>query len=468
MTEGIASESDSPEAAAAASDGWVRRWLHRLEVDPAVAYAVVARAWQVLAGPVSLFVLVRFFSKAEQGLYYMFANLVLWHGFVELGLQSVITIIASHEWAELEVDASGAVVGSESARRRLASLSTSTFRWYAGVSFLFSIVIGGCGYWLLAREDPGDIVWRGPWLLVVVLTAPSIWLSSQVALLEGCNQLGTINRFRCLQGVVGNLAVWAAIAAGTGLWATVASAAVRLGWDAWLVLRTYDRFFKSLPFADAGDDCSWRDEVWPLQWRMAVRSLFAHLGAPLLLPVVFAYRGREVSGLVGMTLTILQAVEASAYAWMQTRAPRLGMSAARRDFANLDRLFWRVGGISTAVLTLGGGLVCGIVAALPSIPLELAQKLAGRMADVRTTLLLVGGMIAYHLVRCLGVYVYVHKRDPFVVPQIICSSCLGLCIWLFGRSWGESGVAFGYLIGNAGAFLPVWTWLFLHCRREWH
>jgi hypothetical protein len=435
-------------------------------VDRAVIYVVAARIWQVLAGPISLFVILRCYSEAEQGLFYMFANLVLWHGFVELGLQTVIVLIASHEWAHLSLDPERSIVGSETALLRLAGLSQSTFRWYAGVSGLFAVAIGGCGYILLTSRDTSGVDWQLPWAGVVLLTAPAIWMSSRVAILEGCNQLGTINRCRFVQAVAGNLAVWTAMLCGLGLWAAVVSAAVRLLADGWLLWIRYRPFFKSLPSEVENTAGLWRDEVWPLQWRMAVRSLFAHLGMPLLLPVIYAYQGPAAAGLVGMTLTILQAVDGAAHAWIQTRTPRLGMFAARREFGALDRLFQRIVLISTVVLAMGGGLFAAAVSLLPRVPLAIALKLSLRLEDAVTTLLLLAGMLVFHVIRCLGAYVYVHKRDPFLMPQAIASCGLGLCTWYGGRTFGTDGAVAGYLLGINLVFLPIWLLVCARFRKE--
>ena len=194
-------DANTVAPSAGRSGGWLRRWRQRLELDGAVAYAVLARVWQVLAGPVSLYVILRCYTPAEQGLFYLFASLVLWHGLIELGLQSIITLMASHEWAKLQQDADGQVIGDAAARMRLAGIAHAAQRWYAGVAILFALVIGGCGYWLIAQKDDGSTTWRGPWLAVMLLTAPSLWMSSRIAILEGCNQLRTIYQLRCLQAI---------------------------------------------------------------------------------------------------------------------------------------------------------------------------------------------------------------------------------------------------------------------------
>jgi hypothetical protein len=460
--------ADRAESERALAPGLVRRTLQRLEVDSAVSNALLLRAWQFLSGPVSMVVILTFYSEIEQGLFYTFASLVLWHGVAELGLQTVISTMASHEWAHLKLGAAGTIEGSATERRRLAALAHTSGRWYAGVALGFAVIIGGIGYGVLSLQDSAGTPWRAAWLAVIAWTTPSIWLSSRVAVLEGCGQLGRINAVRLWQAVTGSLAVWVAIAGGGGLWAAAVSAAVRAVWDLWLVRGVYGAFFLSLrgvPDADLADS---RAEIWPLQWRMGVRTLLAHLGMPLVLPVIYAYHGSVAAGRLGMTLTILQAIEAAAWAWMQSNAPQLGMSVARRDFSELDRRFRKVVAISTLFEAAGGFALVAVVAILSRLDWTIAEKISTRLADAWPTLLLVISLLVYHVVRCLGIYIYVHKRDPFLLPQFVASPILGLCIWWGGRNYGIEGVAAGLLIGFMLVFLPAWTWLYFVCRRDWH
>ena len=55
---------------------WPRRFLNRLEMDRAVFYAVLARAWQLMAGPVTMVLIAWNFSPAVQGYYYTFWSMI--------------------------------------------------------------------------------------------------------------------------------------------------------------------------------------------------------------------------------------------------------------------------------------------------------------------------------------------------------------------------------------------------------
>ena len=428
----------------------------------------MTRGWQFVAGGVSMLVIAQFFSEAEQGFFGMFATLMGLNLLVELGLAGVITSIASHEWPQLELDEAGAVTGDPQALARLAELSQRSHRWYSLLAVVFTIGVGVGGYWYLGlREDEG-VNWRTPWVWYVLINGPVIGLWSRAALLEGCHQVRLVNRVRFCQALTGNLVVWPAMVCGLGIWAAVLAAAVRLAWDLWLVLLRCEPFFRSLAVDPQKEALDWKEEVWPLQWRIAIRSICIYLALHVFALVIFYYHGVAASGRFWLTWTALTAVEAAAYAWVQTRVPLFGSLIARKDYEELDRVFFRLTGISTLMLLLGGAVFCGVVALLPHVPLSIAQELATRLLDPGTIACFVAGMLLYNIVRCCGAYVYAHKRDPFLIPQIIACGATALLVWWGGREFGARGQAIGYFLAMSLTFLPIWTWIWSQTRRAWH
>ena len=67
----------------------------KLALNRAVAYLLVARVWQFLAAPVTIFLIYRYFSKTTQGDYYLFVSLLAAQAFFELGLNNIIVLMAS-------------------------------------------------------------------------------------------------------------------------------------------------------------------------------------------------------------------------------------------------------------------------------------------------------------------------------------------------------------------------------------
>ena len=445
----------------------LRRWLNRLEVDRAVFYAIAARAWQFVAGPISIYLIVEYFTGELQGYYYTCAQLMGLQALVELGLHAVIINVSSHEWSRLRLDADGFITGDDAALRRLAGLNRFVARWYALVVVVFFIICGVGGAAFLNQRPTSEVAWVAPWFCMVALNGLLLWAWAYTAMLEGCNQMIVVNRVRLLQFVTGSFAVWASMAAGFGLWAAVVSVAVRLVWDLWLIAVRYRRFWQSLARQqDAA--ISWRDEIWPLQWKMGVLGVAGFLAFNLFTPVMFQFHGSIVAGQMGMTWTILTALESGAYAWVQVRAPLFGMLASRRDWREMDRVFVRLTAISWGVHLLGAAAICAGVWALNELPWELTRRLASRMLAVEPTTVLAVAFLLLHLPRCQTIYIRAHKQDPFLAAGIVSHVLIGILVVVLGQACGPLGAAWGLLAVVATVNLPWWTWIWMRCRREWH
>lgn len=447
---------------------WPRRFLNRLEVDRATFFSIAARVWQVIAGPVSMVLITLFFSPEVQGYYYTFASLMALQGLVELGLHVVIVNVASHEWAELELGADGVPRGSPRALSRLARLARTAFRWYAGVAVIFVIGAGIAGILFFSGGGQG-VNWLAPWIALVLLTGGAVWFWSLTALLEGCNQVAAVHRVRFLQACSGSLVVWTSMLLGAGLWAIVAAALVRLMWDLWLTCIAYRAFFRSL-WSQSTDtaDLAWRDEVWPLQWRMGTRAIVGYFALNLFTPVIFYYHGPIEAGRMGMTWTALIALEGAAFAWVHTRTAMFGVLASRREFTELDRVFMRLTAISCAMLVVGSLAFCGAVATLSAMPVDFAQKISGRLLPLGPTMLFCAALCLFHIPKCQSVYILAHKRDPLLIPGLVLTGIIAMAVWWGGAQFGAWGESAAYLAVIGLLYLPTWSWIWLRFRQEWH
>lgn len=443
-----------------------------MEVDRAVFYAIATRAWQFLAGPISILVIAACFTPQLQGYFYTFASLMGMQTLVELGLHGVIISVASHEWSRLSLDQNGFIQGDPAALHRLAGLKRFVAKWYAVVALVFFVLCGVGGAIFLslpsAEEVPSEEVsWMAPWFCLVALNGLLLWAWAYTAMLEGCNQVVVLHRIRLLQFVTGSFAVWASMIAGLGLWAAVVSVAIRLAWDLWLIAVRYRNFWQSLS-NQPSDAISWRDEIWPLQWKMAIFGITLYLAFGLFNPVMFHFRTKAIAGQMGMTLTILTALESAAYAWVQVRSPLFGSLAARRDWAEMDRVFYRLTAISWGFYLLGVIGVCVGVWALNVAPWPLTQRLASRLLPLLPTAILATAFLLLHLPRCQTIYIRAHKQDPFLAAGVIAHSLIAILVIVLGRAYGPLGAACGLLAVVVTINVPWWTLIWNGCRHKWH
>lgn len=452
-----------------AHDSRLRLWLKRLEIDRAVSFALAARIWQLLASPITAVLVAWYFSEEVLGYYFTFWSLIGLQTFAELGFQQVIIHIASHEWSKLHLDSPGSVQGDENSLSRLASLQKLALTWYSSAAIVFVPAVSLIGAVFFAQKTT-TISWLPPWVALVLLTGISLCITALIALLEGCNQVATVQRYRLFQAISGNLVVWTLILSGVELWVAVAASGVQLLWELYLVTVVYRQFWKSLRTAKMHDAAvmSWKRDVWPLQWRIALQSILHYFAYQLFVPVMFHYHSAEEAGRMGMTWTVLNACQSVAFIWVQMRLPQFGMLVARREFADLDRLFWRVSLVSLAVLFAGAIPFYGGVVLLNHIPSRIAQQFATRFLPPLPVLLLTVGVVLLHVPRCLSVYLRAHKQDPLVRVIVVGNIVMALAVFLLGSRYGALAAASGFVVVVAAIIVPPSVIVWNRCRRDWH
>lgn len=465
--------SDRPIENAANASSKMVAFLSRYGVDRAVAFAVMSRGWQVLTGPVTQLLIMFCLTAIEQGYYTNFLSLLAMQIFVELGLHVVLINVASHEWGRCHyVD--GRLQGDPLCVGRLSALWRGALRWYAIASALFFVAVAGFGIVFFDSfgaenlESLSRAQWLNPWLVLVALTAGQLLLLPATSVLEGCGQLPVLNRFRFWQAVVGSVAVWGALSFGFGLWALCCSAAIRLVGEAWLVKGWYRSFFDSL--RTQGDDFPslWKDEVRPLQWRMAVQGALLWFASHLAGLVLFDVHGAAIAGRFGMMLTIMTAMQAASLAWIETRRPLFGALIAERRYVELDALFFRMSKIAVGLLAVGVfAFVCGVEVA-SRLPYWFFQRISERLPETTSVLIYGAGLIVMQLAQCTNLYVRAHKRDPFLLAAIVSNIVIAVLVFVLGRAYGIPGVAIGYAVGVSVVQTPLWVGIWYWTRKVWH
>lgn len=439
------------------------RWRERLHWDRAISYTLLTRGWQFLAGPVTIFLVGTWFSPELQGFYYLFWNLLALQVFVELQLHVVILNLASHEWAHLQLSTEGQIAGEPEALSRLISLGRFLVKWYGLLAVFFLILAGFGGSWFMQQQSDSPVSWLAPWWVVVVLNSLLVWLIPFHAILEGCNQVAAVRRMQFWQAFTGNVAIWICIPLGLGLWVVAVLSLVRLFWELWFILKTNRGFFGSFLQQPAGPSLSWSEEIWPLQWRIGLKGLFAFFAFQLFNPVMFAYHGEVVAGQMGMTWSVLTALLMASSAWVQTRAPRFGMLVAERKFVELNRQFRQLVLIACSLMTLAGGAFLILLWGLKAAQISLGE----RFLPLEATSILTLAVILSLVPNFQWVYIHAHKKSPHLLLSCFSSASVGLLVWWLGKEYGPTGAAFGYLLMVCGFSLPVWTWVWFQCRREW-
>lgn len=442
---------------------FIRHLLRQLEVDRAVMYGILSRIWSLFAGPVTILLIAARFSPELQGYYYTFSQLLALKIFIELGFGMVIVQFASHEWSNLHLGEDGHIQGNTHALSRLSSLAKLTLRWYTigGVIAVLGLSIGG--YIFFSSSPDLGIQWTAPWLALCVFTGIDLALHPLWSLLEGCNQVKQVYFYRLILAILSNLAVWFSILLGADLWAAPIYSLVGLLWGVFFLGKYYRNFFRSLFHSVSGPEISWRSEILPLQWKIALSWLSGYFLYSLFTPITFKLEGAVVAGQMGITWTLINTLAAVSYVGVTTKMPRFGMLIAKQDCTGLDHLFRKSLMFALGTASLGACAIWSVIALLYWSDLPLATRFLPPLPAGLFLLASIANTIMY----TMAVYLRAHKQEPYLLPSVASGLLVGLSTVVLGSHFGVVGMGGGYLV----VMVLIMAWgivIFKNCQGQWH
>src|SRR5579864_6050500 len=212
----------APVGLSASCSARIRHWVRTvLGLDRAVGFTVLGRSWASSAGLVTVALIAKFLSPAEQGYYYTFGSLVAMQMVFELGFSFVILQLASHERALLSIAPDYEITGDAVAHARLASVIQKSGRWYSVAAVLLAATLLPVGFhFFFTHQHAGPTVfWRLPWCFAALMAALNFQIDPFLSFLEGCGYVPEVARLRFIQSVSGSLLAWCALASHHGLFA---------------------------------------------------------------------------------------------------------------------------------------------------------------------------------------------------------------------------------------------------------
>lgn len=419
--------------------------------NKAVAFSLAYRAWQGSAGLLTIPLIAHFLSASTQGYYYTFASLVALQSFFELGLSIVISVFASHEWHKLRRTDDGGITGDPDARSRLTSLGRFVFAYFGVASLGYAVIAGCTGYFVLSTQPEAGVVWLTPWLLHIAFSALNLWLTPFLSLLEGCNQMARVATFRLVQSLVSNLALWIALSSGFELWSLPIFSAASLMMLLGFLAGAERRFFAVFKAHPTGPRLSWKSDLLPMQWRLAIQGLFGYLGFPLFTIITYLSLGAVEAGRMGMTLQIMTGIQQFALVFLIARAPEFALLAAagqREELVTRCRLAAQRTGMAMLVLCL---MVMGVLSTATEMGIPHAMRVLGLPAFAAFA----AGIVLTTPVQAIALYLRAHKRELLTTVGVLSGLLYGVGAWLGSWQGGANGIALSYLLVTALVTLPL-------------
>jgi hypothetical protein len=436
-------------------------------IDRAVLYVLISRGFSLIALPLTLYLIVNYFSLAEQGFYYTFANILSISVFVELGLGLVLTQFASHEFAHLAWKEDGSLYGEENSSHRLISLIRKSLRIYGIISVLLLIILLPLGlFFFSSGVNSRSVNFSLPWILLVLFSVINLGTYPLLTIIEGCGKVAEVQRLRLSQSIIGTLGIWAILILHGGLYvASVIACSNFVIAVIWIRNRFRGLVLQIVNFdkSRTNGHLSWRKEILPMQWRIAVSWICGFFIYQLFNPLLFRYQNAEAAGQMGMSLTVSNIALSISVAWISTKFPTYGSLIKKGLYSELDSIA-KKSTIQAFSFSFVGSI--GIILIVLLVKHHFPNYGNRLLSTSAVAALLLTNMINL-LTTSMAGYLRAHKEEPFLINSIVGAILISSVAWFCARYYDANVMCFTITVINLIVGLPLAVYIFLYKRKMW-
>ncbi len=426
-----------------------RRWAG---VDRAVFFSNAAQMTRLVTGPITMLLVLRYLTPEIQGYFYAFSGVVATQIFLEMGFSQNILQFASHEFAKLHFTPAQTLAGDPVARSRFISLGRLAFVYYAVAALIFFFAVGLGGHIFFTISGQHGVHWQGAWWIISVAVALSLAVNPAWALLDGCNQVAVVAKFRFCSALASFAVNALALIAGAGIYASAIGVVFGLLLSVSYFGLRWRAFFAQLRERPRHGEVSWKHEIWPFQWRIAVSWMSGYFIFDIINPIAFYFCGPVAAGRLGMSNQLVRMIFNVAMTWLYTKSPRFGMLVAARSWRELDGL-WRRSTLQSFVFCL-----LGLSAFLTAVPFigQFLPRVPARLAPFGVNAWLAGAMLVQVVISAMAMELRAHKREPYMWLSVLNAVLSVTFILPLVRVWGILGEAMGFALAIWVLLLPAY------------
>lgn len=444
----------------------INRLLNTLGIDGAILYTILARLIQASGGVITVFLIANFLSKEEQGFYYTFASVLAIQIFFELGLGGILTQFVAHEMAHIQIK-DNTFRGEQKHISRLVSILHFSMKWYAvfALLLLFTLTLGGGYFFYINTTNIEHIEWKTPWLIVSIFASANLLLSPMMAILQGMHKVKEMARLALIQQVITISISWLSLLLGAGLY--VVAINVVVSFIVLISLYTKTGYFKllyTLWRLPIFEKISYWQEIFPLQWKIALSWASGYFIFQAFNPIVFAFYGPVVAGQVGMTLTILNAILSLVVSWTSTKIPLWSSLIAKKEYGELNNSVSNtvIKSSLVALLIIFGALV--FISGLKYFDLSLED----RFLPLSLCTIFFLSIPVNNIINIWATTLRCFKKEPFLFQSLFIGICCIIEIYISAKRFDIRTLIIGYFLIVTIISLPMAYYIFKKKKKEYY
>ena len=380
-----------------------------------------------------------FLSAEEQGYYYAIGSLLSGYVLLDLGLSGLLVQISARMFLGLELQQGGHVVPDGITRSAFLGMVAWSKRWYAKAS-LAALLLIPIGFLYFAYAKPGsqEMNWQWPWIFVVISVAVSLPAYPVLSIVEGTGRVAEAYLVRLGHYGLGALLAWLSLAGGLGLYApAMAPLSVAVVAYGWLYFR-----YRPLIAANGGKESgfSWREQVWPLQRKVALAWLasYVFLYSPTL--IVFYFLDSATAGQLGLSVVIANLLGSLCASWLTAKVPHITHLVVQGRAVDSRKLF--LAEFRKAFLLMFAAYVTGVVAVAWMSEMSIAK----RILPFFDLLLLFTVFLVFHSLGMFSMYFRAQGRDVLAIPTLVTTLISMIVAGVLAKHYGVPGVLGSFLV----------------------
>lgn len=447
------------------------KYARYIGMDGAIAYSSAARVIQALAGVVSIFFIAAFLTGEEQGFFFTFGSILAIQVFFELGFTGIMTQYVAHEVAHLSLSQNNYYEGEERYKSRLSYLIKFCLKWYTVIALLFFIIVNiiGIAYFRKYDTTDGAVNWFTPWLILTFSTAIKLFQSPFSAIYTGLGKVKEMNKITFYQQLIIPISQWVLFVCGAKLYVVgISSMLGVIVWCVCVLSSDLKRIFVNLLKQQITEKVSYMKEIFPFQWKIALSWVSGYFIFQLFNPVLFATEGAVVAGQMGMTLQVVNAIQAFAFSWQNTKVPLYSGYIELKQYHQLDFVFNKALKQMVAISLVLIILMMVIVTSLQVTHFSFMGTVLGdRFLSFVPTLLLGMTVLMNLYITSWATYLRCHKQEPFLLLSVVDGIVCCLSTFILGYLFGLYGIVIGYFVKYL--FFVPWAFnIYRTKKKEWH
>ena len=434
---------------------------HFFTLDRRVVFSLLFRASQALVGVVTVLMIGCVFNPEEQGYYYTFSGILALQIIFEMGLSFTILQFAGHEFAVISWSSQQKIEGPPEKVALFGGFLAKCAIAYGLIALAIFVIVWPVGILFFTTADHHSFVisWGLPWFCLCITTAANVFTFPFLSVIEGSGHIAQINQFKIIRNTAAAFCMWIAMLGGANLYSIAFDPLIRFVIGVlWikinypdLIAKTYLGFRHMHPKNSIQllQPLRWMDEVWPMQWRIAISWISGYFVNQLYAPIVFYYHDAASAGRLGASMMVCNLLSLFATTFLTAYNPEMCQLIANKKWQLLYSLFKRVFLHALFLSIIAAGLI------LAAMFLPFLAFIAHRFVSPLEMLLLLTGALLNYLIGAIALFLRAFKREPFVWVSLI-SSIFNVCLaWWFGRLYGTVGVVSIFLLVNLFFGLPA-------------